>query len=141
MVAPLPVFTIDRLQPEYSEGDLLIQIAADDPLTVAHAGRMVLKDTRSFATLRWTQQGFRRAHGTVKPGTTMRNLFGQVDGTSNPEPGTPDFDTVVWNADDGWVAGGTASSCAVSHGPRQVGPAGSARTGSIVGDTSRTERH
>lgn len=106
-LAPLPAFTIDRLQPEYSEGDLLIQIAADDPLTVAHAGRMVLKDTRSFATLRWTQQGFRRAHGTVKPGTTMRNLFGQVDGTSNPEPGTPDFDTVVWNADDGWVAGGT----------------------------------
>ncbi|MCM3500282.1 Dyp-type peroxidase [Microbacterium sp. P26] len=106
-LAPLPAFTIDRLQPEYSEGDLLIQIAADDPLTVAHAGRMVLKDTRSFATLRWTQHGFRRAHGTVKPGTTMRNLFGQVDGTSNPEPGTPDFDTVVWNADDGWVAGGT----------------------------------
>lgn len=106
-LAPLPAFTIDRLQEEYSGGDLLIQIAADDPLTVAHTSRMMLKDTRSFATLRWSQQGFRRAHGSVKPGTTMRNLFGQVDGTSNPEPGTADFDTVVWNTTDGWAAGGT----------------------------------
>lgn len=104
---PLPAFGIDRLQAEYSDGDLLIQIAADDPLTVAHASRMMLKDTRSFASLRWTQQGFRRAHGSVKPGTTMRNLFGQVDGTANPEPGTADFDAVVWNTTDGWAAGGT----------------------------------
>ena len=36
----------------------------------------------------------------------MRNLFGQVDGTTNPEPGTADFDGVVWSA-DGWLAGGT----------------------------------
>lgn len=106
-LAPLPAFGIDRLQPEYSDGDLLMQIAADDPLTVAHASRMLLKDARSFATLRWTQQGFRRAHGSVRPGTTMRNLFGQVDGTTNPEPGTTDFDTVVWNTRDGWAAGGT----------------------------------
>lgn len=106
-LAPLPAFKIDQLRPEYGDGDLLIQIAADDPLTVAHAGRMLLKDTRSFATVRWTQQGFRRAHGTVKPGTTMRNLFGQVDGTSNPEPGTADFDTVVWDTGTGWLAGGT----------------------------------
>ncbi len=103
---PLPPFAIDRLEPGLSDGDLLLQIAADDPLTVAHASRMLLKDTRSFASVRWTQQGFRRAHGTVAPGTTMRNLFGQVDGTTNPAPGTPDFDRVVW-ATDGWLAGGT----------------------------------
>ncbi|MCR2799438.1 Dyp-type peroxidase [Microbacterium sp. zg-Y818] len=106
-LAPLPPFGIDRLQPEYSDGDLVIQIAADDPITVAHASRMLLKDARSFASLRWTQQGFRRAHGSVRPGTTMRNLFGQVDGTTNPQPGTTDFDTVVWNTTDGWAAGGT----------------------------------
>ncbi|WP_285103124.1 Dyp-type peroxidase [Promicromonospora sp. MEB111] len=103
---PLPSFSIDRLVPELGDGDLLLQIAADDPLTVAHASRMLLKDTRSFASVRWTQQGFRRAHGTVAPGTTMRNLFGQVDGTTNPAPGTPDFDRVVW-AGEGWLAGGT----------------------------------
>ena len=105
-LAPLPAFRVDRLQPEFSDGDLLLQIAADDPLTVAHAQRMLLKDARSFATVRWIQQGFRRAHGTERPGTTMRNLFGQVDGTSNPQPGTEDFDQVVWS-DDGWLAGGT----------------------------------
>ena len=105
-VSQLPAFTIDRLQPEFSEGDLLLQIAGDDPTTVAHAARMLLKDTRSFATVRWTQQGFRRAYGTEAPGTTMRNLFGQVDGTANPRPGTADFDEVVWRT-DGWLAGGT----------------------------------
>src|SRR5690606_20457010 len=106
-LAPLPPFTVDRLMPEFSDGDLLLQIAADDPLTVAHAARMLLKDTRSFASVRWSQQGFRRAHGTVKPGTTMRNLFGQVDGTTNPSPGTADFDQLVWNT-SGWLAGGTS---------------------------------
>jgi dye decolorizing peroxidase len=103
---PLPAFAIDRLQPEYGDGDLLLQIASDDALTVAHAARMLLKDTRSFATVRWTQKGFRRSHGTVKPGTTMRNLFGQVDGTTNPTPGTTDFDEVVWSS-GGWMTGGT----------------------------------
>ncbi|KJL19606.1 putative deferrochelatase/peroxidase EfeN precursor [Microbacterium oxydans] len=105
-LAPLPAFGVDRLRPEFSDGDLLLQIAGDDPLTVAHATRMLLKDARGFANIRWTQQGFRRAYGTERPGTTMRNLFGQVDGTTNPEPGTADFDEVVWSA-DGWLAGGT----------------------------------
>ena len=107
-LTPLPAFSIDRLQPEFSDGDLLIQIAADDPLTVAHATRMLLKDTRSFAKIRWVQHGFRRAHGSEKPGTTMRNLFGQVDGTVNPAPGTADFDSLVWNT-TGWMAGGTSA--------------------------------
>ncbi len=107
-LAPLPAFAVDRLQPEFSDGDLLIQIAADDPLTVAHAARMLLKDARGFARVRWNQQGFRRAHGTVRPGTTMRNLFGQVDGTANPVPGTTDFDSVVWSS-DGWLTGGTGA--------------------------------
>ena len=113
-LGPLPPFSIDRLQPEYSEGDLLIQIAADDPLTVAHTTRMLLKDSRSFATVRWTQHGFRRAYGSVAPGTTMRNLFGQVDGTTNPKPGTNDFDTVVW-ATTGWLTGGTSAVIRRTH--------------------------
>lgn len=105
---PLPEFGIDQLQPEFCDGDLLIQVASDDPVTVAHTSRMLLKDSRSFASVRWVQAGFRRAHGTVKPGTTMRNLFGQVDGTTNPVPGTADFDEVVWNT-SGWLAGGTGA--------------------------------
>ncbi|WP_292835110.1 Dyp-type peroxidase [Microbacterium sp.] len=103
---PLPGFSVDRLQPEFSDGDLLVQVAGDDPLSVAHATRMLSKDARGFARVRWTQHGFRRAYGTVAPGTTMRNLFGQVDGTVNPKPGTPAFDRVVWSG-EGWLAGGT----------------------------------
>lgn len=107
-LAPLPAFGIDELRPEFSDGDLLLQVASDDPVTVAHTTRMLLKDARSFASVRWMQTGFRRAHGSVRPGTTMRNLFGQVDGTSNPTPGTADFDAVVWS-EDGWLAGGTGA--------------------------------
>lgn len=103
----LPAFTVDRLEEAWSGGDLLLQIGADDPVTVAHAQRMLLKDTRSFATVRWVQPGFRRARGSEAPGTTMRNLFGQVDGTANPVPGTADFDDLVW-VRDGWLAGGTS---------------------------------
>lgn len=107
-LTPLPAFGIDRLQPEFSDGDLLVQVNGDDPLTVAHAVRMLLKDARGFAGVRWTQHGFRRAYGTERPGTTMRNLFGQVDGTTNPQPGTKEFDKIVW-AKDGWLAGGTGA--------------------------------
>ncbi|MCT2281227.1 Dyp-type peroxidase, partial [Micromonospora chalcea] len=96
-VADLPAFRIDRLQPRWSGGDLLLQICADDPLTVAHAQRVLTKDSRPFATVRWVQQGFRRAAG-AEPGRTQRNLFGQLDGTANPKPGVS-ADTAVWVTD------------------------------------------
>ncbi|WP_448006405.1 Dyp-type peroxidase [Agromyces bauzanensis] len=105
---PLPAFSIDRLQPAWSDGDLLIQLGADDPVTVAHAARMLLKDARAFGTVRWSQRGFRRAAGTEASGTTMRNLFGQLDGTANPAPGSADFAEVVWGGDGPrWLDGGT----------------------------------
>lgn len=106
-LAPLPAFSIDQLQDRWNDGDLLLQVAADDPLTLAHALRMLLKDTRSFATVRWTQAGFRRSRGSEASGTTMRNLFGQVDGTVNLRPGSPDMEELVW-IHDGWLAGGTS---------------------------------
>ena len=107
---PLPAFGIDRLQPGFSDGDLLLQICADDPLTVAHAQRMLLKDSRSFATVRWVQTGFRRSYGSEKSGTTMRNLFGQVDGTSNPAQDSTDHERVVWGGGDipAWTDNGTS---------------------------------
>lgn len=106
-LAPLPAFDIDRLDPAWCDGDLLPQVAADDPLTVSHASRMLVTGTRSFGTLRWEQRGFRRAHGSEKPGTTMRNLFGQVDGSANPALGSRRFAEVVW-IPDGPFAGGTS---------------------------------
>ncbi|WP_430591895.1 Dyp-type peroxidase [Humidisolicoccus flavus] len=106
-LAPLPAFTIDQLEDRFSEGDLLIEVAADDPLTVSHALRMLTKDARSFARPRWTHRGFRRARGSEPNNTTMRNLFGQVDGTVNLHPDDPDFDRLVIIR-DGWLAGGSS---------------------------------
>ncbi|MFS2090532.1 Dyp-type peroxidase [Paenarthrobacter nicotinovorans] len=109
-VSGLPAFSIDKLVPEFCGGDLLLQICADDPLSVAHAQRMLLKDSRRFTTVRWVQTGFRRAYGTEQSGTTMRNLFGQVDGTSNPVPGSAEFEKVVYG-DGGtgsWALHGTS---------------------------------
>ncbi|WP_241383536.1 Dyp-type peroxidase [Rhodococcus sp. CH91] len=106
---PLPAFSVDRLEDRWSGGDLLLQVCADDPVTVSHAVRTLTKSVRSLATVRWTQRGFRYASGTRPDGSTMRNLMGQVDGTVNPTPQSPDFDRQVWNpGDPEWMAGGSS---------------------------------
>lgn len=104
---PLPAFSIDALQPEYSGGDVLIQIGADDPLTLSHATRQLTRTARSFADIQWSQSGFVRAQGVAPDTQTPRNLFGQVDGTVNPR--TPEqFDAQVWaNKGPAWFHGGT----------------------------------
>jgi dye decolorizing peroxidase len=106
---PLPPFGVDRLEQRWGGTDLMLQICADDPMTVAHATRVLLKNVRSLAVPRWRQTGFRPARAADPADVTMRNLMGQVDGTVNPVAGTADFEEVVW--DDGgqqpWLAGGT----------------------------------
>ncbi|MCH5643609.1 MULTISPECIES: Dyp-type peroxidase [unclassified Gordonia (in: high G+C Gram-positive bacteria)] len=107
-VRPLPSFGIDALEPEWGGGDLLLQLCCDDPTTLAHAQRVLLKNTRKLATIRWIQRGFRPARGAHPDGQTMRNLMGSVDGTVNPRSGSGDFADVVWaGPDQGWLAGGT----------------------------------
>jgi dye decolorizing peroxidase len=93
---PLPSFRIDRLDPRWGEADLLLQVAADDLITVSHAVRVLTRDARSFARVSWIQRGFTHARGTQPAGTTSRNLMGQVDGTVNPAAGTASFGRVVW---------------------------------------------
>lgn len=108
-LAPLPAFSRDQLDERFGGGDLLLLIQSNDPLTVAHAHRMLLRDLASFASIRWVQTGFRRAVGAEPTGTTMRNMMGQVDGTSNPDPAIDDFDGLIWEpAGSGWLTGGTA---------------------------------
>ncbi|WP_043636107.1 Dyp-type peroxidase [Nonomuraea candida] len=93
-VEPLPAFATDRLEKRWSGGDLLVQVCADDTVTVAHAVRMIVKDARSFARVRWTQRGFRSAN--------RRNLMGQIEGTVN----ATDLDRAVWIG-QGPLRGGT----------------------------------
>ncbi|MGW8592822.1 Dyp-type peroxidase [Dietzia sp. NPDC055877] len=108
----LPAFPqIDQLEDRWSEGDLLLQICADDPLIVAHAARILASGVRGVARQKWAQRGFRKAVGTDPSGRTQRNLFGQIDGTVNPTPeGDTDFDQILYSdgSDQRWMRGGSA---------------------------------
>ncbi|MEE3128249.1 MAG: Dyp-type peroxidase [Actinomycetota bacterium] len=94
--AEIPPMTHDRLEDRWSGGDLCVTVAGRDGTTVAHAVRRMVADAEPFARLRWRQVGF--WNGTDPEGRpqTGRNLFGQVDGSGNPRPGTELFDSTVW---------------------------------------------
>ena len=123
----LPAFTIDRLEDRWTGGDLLLQVAAEDAVTVSHTLRVLLTDAEPFATVRWVQSGFHRPANT-SPGGTGRNLMGQVDGTVNPTLGSEDFDSVVW-IDDGptWLEGERHSLCGASAWTSRRGEAWTTR--------------
>jgi dye decolorizing peroxidase len=102
-----PAFSIDQLQPEFSGGDLLIQIGSDDALTLSHAVRQLTRTARSFADIIWSQTGFTQDTSMQQSGQTGRNLFGQVDGTINPRT-SDEFAAQVWSeGQPAWFAGGT----------------------------------
>ena len=104
----LPAFSIDDLKDEFSGGDVLIHVAADDPVVLSHGVRNLVRDSLPFATVRWNQAGFSHTPGMVPEGVTHRNLMGQVDGTANPALDSDDFDEVVWIKDGPqWIQGGT----------------------------------
>jgi dye decolorizing peroxidase len=104
----LPAFSIDKLQPEFSGGDLLIQLGSDDPLTLSHAVRQLTRTARSFASILWSQTGFTRTPGATPAGQTGRNLFGQVDGTINPRS-PQEYEAQVWvTGSPSWFDGGTS---------------------------------
>jgi dye decolorizing peroxidase len=104
----LPNFKIDQLDEAVSHGDVLIHIGADDLQILSHVSRIFIRDSSTFATMRYMQSGFTNAIGSSPEGKTQRNLMGQVDGTDNPDLGTEDFDKLVWIADGPkWAVGGT----------------------------------
>ncbi|MEU1817378.1 iron uptake transporter deferrochelatase/peroxidase subunit [Streptomyces roseifaciens] len=109
---PLPAFTADALDPKRSEGDLWVQIGADDALVAFHALRLLQQQAGSAARLRWQMNGFNRAPGATAQPMTARNLMGQVDGTNNPKPSDPRFAGHVYvpedrSGADAWMAGGS----------------------------------
>ncbi|MFT3663384.1 MAG: Dyp-type peroxidase [Gordonia sp. (in: high G+C Gram-positive bacteria)] len=105
---PLPAFTIDRLQERWGQTDVLLLIASDDPVALAHATRILTASVRTRLRIRWVQRGFRTARGTQPDTQTQRNLFGQVDGTEQPDPARND--ELIWDdgAEQPWMAGGTS---------------------------------
>ncbi|WP_405734656.1 iron uptake transporter deferrochelatase/peroxidase subunit [Streptomyces sp. NBC_00028] len=107
---PLPAFSSDQLDRARSNGDLWVQIGADDALVAFHALRAIQKDAGAAAKVRWQMNGFNRSPGATAQPMTARNLMGQIDGTRNPKPAEPDFDGRIFvpaSADPAWMANGS----------------------------------
>ncbi|WP_405005388.1 iron uptake transporter deferrochelatase/peroxidase subunit [Kitasatospora purpeofusca] len=108
---PLPAFPADALDPARGDGDLFVQIGADDALVAVHALRVLQRQAAGTAALRWQMSGFARTPGATADPRTGRNLMGQVDGTNNPRPDEDGFAAKVFVAAGGeqpaWLAGGS----------------------------------
>jgi dye decolorizing peroxidase len=109
---PLPDFSSDHLDKARSDGDLWVQIGADDALVAFHALRAIQRDAGSAARVRWQMNGFNRSPGATAHPMTARNLMGQIDGTRNPKPADADFDRRIFvpasgSADPSWMANGS----------------------------------
>jgi deferrochelatase/peroxidase EfeB len=111
LLADLPPFIGDRLDPALSGGDLAIQACANDPQVAVHAVRNLVRIAFGRASVRYSQMGFGRTSSTSAAQVTARNLFGFKDGTANIKAEqTEDVDDFVWvHEDDGpaWLAGGS----------------------------------
>lgn len=79
----LPSLPIDELDERWGEADLLLQVAAYSPVTVAHARRHLVNAAVGIARTRWIQPGYREP--MERHGWSMRNQMGQVDGTVQPD--------------------------------------------------------
>ncbi|AOR33322.1 peroxidase [Streptomyces fodineus] len=107
---PLPDFSSDHLDKSRSDGDLWVQIGADDALVAFHALRAIQKDAGGAARLRWQMNGFNRTPGATAHPMTARNLMGQLDGTRNPKPADSDFDRRIFvpaSGEPAWMANGS----------------------------------
>ncbi|WP_121747936.1 iron uptake transporter deferrochelatase/peroxidase subunit [Streptomyces sp. E2N166] len=113
---PLPDFSSDHLDKNRSNGDLWVQIGADDALVAFHALRAIQQDAGSAARVRWQMNGFNRSPGATAHPMTARNLMGQVDGTRNPKPADADFDQRIFvperpekdeKTEQAWMANGS----------------------------------
>ncbi|UIX32696.1 iron uptake transporter deferrochelatase/peroxidase subunit [Streptomyces sp. GQFP] len=107
---PLPEFSSDHLDKARSNGDLWVQIGANDALVAFHALRAIQKDAGSAARVRWQMNGFNRSPGATAQPMTARNLMGQIDGTRNPKPSEADFDKRIFvpaTGEPSWMANGS----------------------------------
>ncbi|MEU1223644.1 iron uptake transporter deferrochelatase/peroxidase subunit [Streptomyces microflavus] len=109
---PLPPFSSDQLDAKRSDGDLWVQIGADDALVAFHALRAVQKESAGTVKVRWQMNGFNRTPGATARPMTARNLMGQIDGTGNPKPAGEDFDRRIFvpaspGTPQEWLEGGS----------------------------------
>ncbi len=112
----LPHFPGDDLDPQRSDGDIVVQACADDPQVAMHAVRNLTRTAFGTARIRWSQLGFGRTSSTSTAQATPRNLLGFKDGTANVKAEeTADVEQHVWvqpgdesaSGPAAWLAGGT----------------------------------
>ncbi|WP_431278563.1 iron uptake transporter deferrochelatase/peroxidase subunit [Leifsonia poae] len=102
-------FPNDALRREVCDGDLLLQVCANDQDSVTHAVREIARATRGGMQVRWRQDGF---VSPPRPSGTPRNLMGFKDGSANPPvTDAKAMSELVWakagGAEPGWVGGGS----------------------------------
>ncbi len=104
----LPRFAVDRLDPRVCDGDLLVQVGAEDPMRLAGAVQQVLSLAGDGVRLRWSRSGFKAtAAASQHPTGTPRNLMGHRDGSANPPLGTVRWDYTVRVPTPGWMRDGS----------------------------------
>ncbi|MEY2233316.1 Dyp-type peroxidase [Streptomyces sp. BF23-19] len=98
----LPAFAREERTDRTWGGDLLVQVCANDPVSVALADKRLAEIlTAGGASGRWSQAGFRPPGGGP-----VRNLLGFPDGIENPRT-RPELDREVWLDGPGPFADGT----------------------------------
>lgn len=102
-------FPNDALRREVCDGDLLLQVCANDQDAVTYAVREIARATRGAMQVRWRQDGF---VSPPRPSGTPRNLMGFKDGTGNPAvTDAALMASLVWakagGAEPAWVSGGS----------------------------------
>jgi len=104
----LPDFPGDNLNPQWSGGDLVVQVGSDDYQTAYHALHNLTRLAKGVAVPRWVQPGFQPGLEVNARGPG-RNLQGFHDGTVNPDPADARaMDQTVWvDQGPGWLRGGS----------------------------------
>lgn len=107
----LPRFNSDEIRKEWSGGDVVVQVCANDPQVAFHALRNLARIARGKAVLHWVQEGFQRTGAADPSGSTPRNLMGFKDGTNNPKVSDPAVaNEIVWvqpSDEPAWMTGGS----------------------------------
>ncbi|KAB2328731.1 deferrochelatase/peroxidase EfeB [Cytobacillus depressus] len=102
----IPLMPRDAIQEPFVEGDICIQVCADNQQVAFHAIRNLMKASNGVAEIAWMQSGFLNK----ADGKTPRNLFGFKDGTANPDNNDKkSLNEIVWADQDepGWMKNGT----------------------------------